>query len=98
MRFRSIELVLVGSVLFAGRLARADDGTSAGESPDVTRRINRTAYTLDQGQVDIGVESFAVAPFDELTIGTYVTPWLLLPYLGLPVPNAFIKARTPFIG
>jgi hypothetical protein len=98
MRFRGIELILVGLALCAGRVARADDGVSAGASPEVARRIDRTAYTLDQGQVDIGLETFAVAPFDELMIGTYVTTWLLLPYLGLPVPNAFIKVRTPFIG
>ena len=97
MHIRGIELIFLGLALLAGpRLARADD--EAGAAHLGARRIDRTAYTLDQRQVDIGVESIEAAPFDELTIGTYVPTWLLFPYLGTPVPTGFIKARTPFFG
>jgi hypothetical protein len=113
VRIHAIDLtrVLLGFLLLQ-RVARADDSapqaapgivtvsTAASEPEPLrgARRIDRTAYTLDQGHVDIGAESIEAAPFDELTLGTYVPTWLLSPVLGAPVPTGFVKARTPFIG
>jgi hypothetical protein len=111
--FRSDDLtrILLGLALLFPRAARAEDlgvspadavgaSPTAGEasSRHTARRIDRTAYTLDQHQVDVGVESAAFAPVDELMVGTYVPTWLLFPILGAPVPTGFIKARTPFVG
>jgi hypothetical protein len=111
VRLRSVDLtyILLGLALLVPSAARADDSTapdatvserataSANASAHTTR-IDRTAYTLDQRQVEVGIESAEFAPLDELTLGTYVPTWLLFPVLDAPVPTAFIKARTPFVG
>jgi hypothetical protein len=110
VRVRSFFLTgtLLGVALALSGAARADDSpqrsargtvsTSENAAPHDTQRFDRTAYTPDQGHLDVGIESVEFAPLDQLTFGTYVPTWLLTPLLGAPVPTGFVKVRTPFIG
>lgn len=64
--------------------------------PDPPRRLRDTAFTLEGGDFSIGLFDLEVGILDELTIGTYVAPWLLFPVLDTPIPTAFIKVRDWF--
>ena len=61
-------------------------------------RTDFTAYTRPGGRVSMGPLKFEFGPIDEVTIGTYVPPWFAFPFIGAPVPNAYIKVRSWFPG
>ena len=56
-------------------------------------RIDFTAYTMRGQAAQIGIGAAAYGVTDELTVGTYVVPWLASPILGAPIVTAFVKGR-----
>jgi hypothetical protein len=66
--------------------------------PIVGDRLNDTAYTLRQGEVSFGLLSEQVGVFDEVTVGTYLLPWFVFPFLKSPIPTAFVKVRDWMFG
>lgn len=56
-------------------------------------RIDFTAYTLRANEVSLGVGAAAYGVLDEITVGTYVLPWLAFPLVNAPIASGFIKLR-----
>jgi len=61
-------------------------------------RTDFTAYTRPGGRVSMGPLKFEFGLIDEITIGSYVPPWFAFPFLGTPIPNAYLKLRSWWSG
>jgi len=61
-------------------------------------RTDYTAYTRPRGKLALGLLKTDLGVIDELTIGTYPLPWLLIPLLKTTVPNVYLKVRSPWKG
>jgi hypothetical protein len=61
-------------------------------------RTDYTAYTRPRGKLAVGLLKTDLGVIDELTVGTYPLPWLLIPVLKTTVPNAYLKVRSPWKG
>lgn len=61
-------------------------------------RTDYTAYTRPRGRLAVGLLKTDLGIIDQIMVGTYPLPWLLFPVLKTPVPNVFVKARTPWSG
>jgi hypothetical protein len=86
VRAVGLTLAVLGAIgVFA---ARADAQPEPGRE-----RIDFTAYTLRGQAAQIGIGASAYGVIDELTVGTYVVPWLASPLLGAPMVTAFVKGR-----
>lgn len=83
--------LLITLTLARPSTARADDA-------EPRHRLKDTAYTLGAGEFSVGLFDLQVGLLDEVTIGTYIAPWLLFPVLDTPIPTAFIKIRDWFHG
>jgi hypothetical protein len=59
---------------------------------------DRTAYTLRQGELSVGLRQLAVGVFDALTISTSPFVWAAGAIFGTAVPNLEIKLRDWFEG
>lgn len=58
-------------------------------------RTDYAAYTRPQGVLAVGMPKLEHGIIDEVMVGTYIPPWLLFPLLKVPVPNGYVKVRTP---
>jgi hypothetical protein len=87
-------LIIGGGVALTMLFPRAASATTPEEHP----RVDYTAFTLGQNEFRFSPLQFAYGVFDELTVGTYIPPWFLFPWLGVPVPSLFIKVRDWFYG
>jgi hypothetical protein len=89
-RRRGLPAVLAALLLFAclatSSAARADQLTDP--------RTDYTAYTRSQGQVAAGLFKLELGVIDEITLGTYVPTWFAFPFLTVPVPTFYVKARS----
>jgi len=61
-------------------------------------RTDYTAYTRPQGRMAVGPFKVEHGIIDEIMVGTYPVPWLAFPWLKVPIPNAYLKLRTPALG
>lgn len=61
-------------------------------------RTDYTAYTRPGGRAAVGPLKVELGIIDEITIGTYVLPWLAFPVLKVPIPNTYLKVRGPWSG
>ncbi|MEI9947567.1 MAG: hypothetical protein WDO74_00920 [Pseudomonadota bacterium] len=60
--------------------------------------MNDTAYTLNPGELSLGIFEAEVGLAREVLVGTYVPTWFAFPFLREPIPTGFIKVRDPFRG
>jgi hypothetical protein len=58
-----------------------------------SERVDYTAYTLRGRELAAGLGTAAFGIIDQLTVGTYVLPWLAFPWLQSPVASGFVKVR-----
>jgi hypothetical protein len=59
---------------------------------------DRTAYTLQQGELSLGLRQVGVGVFDELTVSTNPAVWVAGAIFGTVVPNLELKLRDWFHG
>jgi hypothetical protein len=57
-------------------------------------RPDYTAYTRPQGRVAASLFKVELAALDEIMVGTYVPPWFAFPFLKVPIPSVYVKARS----
>ncbi|HEY3496856.1 MAG TPA: hypothetical protein VGK73_19290, partial [Polyangiaceae bacterium] len=57
-------------------------------------RTDYTAYTRAQGEVAAGLFKVELGVIDEVMVGTYVPTWFAFPFLSVPIPTAYVKARS----
>lgn len=57
-------------------------------------RTDYTAYTRPGGRMAVGPLKIEHGVIDEIMIGTYPAPWLVFPWLKIPVPNTYVKVRS----
>jgi hypothetical protein len=84
MRIR-LTLALVAWTVIASR-----SGADELDNP----RTDYTAYTRPRGRLAVGPLKIEHGIIDEIMVGTVVPPWLAFPWLGVPVPNAYLKLRS----
>lgn len=61
-------------------------------------RTDYTAYTRPKGRAAVGPLKAELGVIDEILVGTYPLPWLAFPFLKATIPNAYVKARSPWSG
>lgn len=85
----------------AGLLACSVSAWPAPARADHTERDRQTdwsAFTLQQKQLRLGVFKVEYGLFDRWMIGTYVAPWILMPFLRGPILNLYTKVRVLDVG
>jgi len=85
-----VTLGVCAATLALAGLAHADQF----ENP----RTDYTAYTRPGGRAAVGPLKVELGIIDEITVGTFVVPWLAFPVLKVPIPNTYVKFRAPFSG
>jgi hypothetical protein len=81
----------------AGLLLAVSPGVHAEQRPG-QERIDYTAYTLRHNEFSVGLGSAAYGVLDQVTVGTYVLPWLAFPLLDAPIATGYVKVRDWFAG
>jgi len=69
-----------------------------GDQKEGNERVDKTAYTLKSGEFSLGILEAQGGVTREVLVGTYVPTWFAFPFLGVPVPSAFVKVRDPWKG
>ena len=57
-------------------------------------RTDYTAYTRPKGTVAASLFKLELGAIDEVTVGTYVPTWFAFPFLDVPIPTVYVKARS----
>ncbi|HWP08186.1 MAG TPA: hypothetical protein VNN72_20730 [Polyangiaceae bacterium] len=57
-------------------------------------RTDYAAYTRPKGRMAVGPFKVEHGIIDEIMVGTHPLPWFAFPFLGVPIPNGYLKLRT----
>jgi hypothetical protein len=92
---RAHALALASLVAFG---SSAYSAAAAAYQAKGSERTDYTAYTLNGGEISLGLVRSEIGIIDEITLGTYVPTWFASPVLGAAIPSGYLKLRAPLAG